>query len=89
VSYVRIYSDYPYLEQAQVWTYPDDGGNPPSVEITDYSYNRHRQITRIARSNISISEEIRMSYSGDMPKYKSPYGEMQAKGIFDRPVDGR
>jgi hypothetical protein len=87
VSYVRIYSDYPYLEQAQVWTYPDDGGNPPSVEITDYSYNRHRQITRIARSNISISEEIRMSYSGDMPKYKSPYGEMQAKGIFDRPVE--
>ena len=87
VSYVRIYSDYPYLERAIVWTYPVGGGAPPTVELTNYEYNSHRQLVKTVRSNAHSNEETRVSYSGDMCGNYLPYGEMQSKGIYDKPVE--
>lgn len=84
-SLTLIYTYYPALTRKVVKTYPNGGGNPIE-ETTEYSYNSHRQLTKIVRRNSSSSEETRMSYSGDMPANKYPYGEMQAAGIFDRPV---
>ena len=84
-SYQKFFSAFPCLERRTVSLYPDDGGEP-IVETTEYSYNSHRQVTRVVRRVGNECEETRMTYSGDMPN-KSLFKEMQAAGIFDRPVE--
>ena len=84
-SYRKVFSAFPYLKRKTVSLYPDEGVNP-SVEKTDYTYNSHRQVASIVRSDGSNNETVRMTYSGDMPDNKYPYGDMKAAGIFDRPV---
>ncbi len=86
LALTKIYTFYPKLTSKMVTIYPDDRG-AAVVETTDYEYNSHRQVVRTVRTCNGNQEETRMTYSGDMPGKQSVYGQMQAAGIYDRPIE--
>ena len=86
LALTKIYTFYPKITRKEVKMYPDDDGSPV-VETTDYEYDCHRQVVRTVRSCNGNQEETCMTYSGDMPVKQSVYGQMQAAGIHDRPIE--
>ena len=82
----KIYTFFPKLTSKSVSFSSDDHGTSYS-ETTDYEYDSHRQVVRTVRTCNGNKEETRLTYSGDMPDNQSVYGQMQAAGIFDRPIE--
>ncbi|MBR5955523.1 MAG: RHS repeat-associated core domain-containing protein [Bacteroidales bacterium] len=82
----KIYTFFPKLTSKSVSISSDDQG-VSYYEKTDYEYDSHRQVVRTVRSCNGNQEETRMTYSGDMPDDQSVYGQMQAAGIFNRPIE--
>ena len=86
-SFFKHFTGFPALTRKVVKTYPDDGG-APLVETTDYEYDPHRQLVKTIRHCETHQEETRTLYSGDASLANcSPYSEMRAAGILDRPVE--
>lgn len=85
VSYNWIYTYHPAITRKMVTSCPDDGGTP-HTEVTEFSYNSHRQVVSSVRSDGLHREQTFTSHSGDLPPV-GVYGRMQRSGLLSSPVE--
>ena len=84
-SQIKYYTYYPGLVRKKVAEYSDDENGHPNIEISEYTFDPHRRLTKTIRRVGNVTERDTLTYTGNFST--GDYAGMVAHNMVSYPVE--